>query len=344
MDGSFSRAHRLFDQITNSSDPTRLLKECVDQHRSEDDFLEFKGAGKIKDAGVKEHWSQALSGFANTEGGVLVWGIRAASIHGRNVDAAIALDLAPDPEALKQQLKDVALAATVDPVPGVRLEHYCVGQNTREGFVVCLVPEGPRKPYRAEMHPMKQYYQRVLDRFCVIPHPLLRSLFYPRSFPAFSVTISHRSRSTEMSNNDPRTSQWNSIFDMFIENTGTASARELFITLGSSGGQRGFGANGFNCFGVPHGVGQYALSYRSLHPKERLKCLDCFINYPRQSHAPVTFEITAYATDCEPLRGLIEFTAPELESTPSKSISLSGLMDQIAGDAKVVSSDREVNC
>ena len=50
------------------------------------------------------------------------------------------------------------------------------------GCVVCLIPEGKNKPYRAKLVDEK-YFMRAPDRMEVIPHSLLRSLFYPTSAP-----------------------------------------------------------------------------------------------------------------------------------------------------------------
>jgi Schlafen, AlbA_2 len=71
-----SRASQFFDQISSSADPSKYLQELVHNRKTENDFLEFKGASRVTDVQVRGFWSEALSGFANTEGGVLIWGIR----------------------------------------------------------------------------------------------------------------------------------------------------------------------------------------------------------------------------------------------------------------------------
>jgi hypothetical protein len=89
------------------------------------------------------------------------------------------LDLAPHPEVLAETLKDVMLQAVIDPVQGVRIEHY-PATSANGGFVACLIPEGNHKPYRAQLDGgSEQYYQRIGDSIVFIPHSLLRSLFYP---------------------------------------------------------------------------------------------------------------------------------------------------------------------
>lgn len=132
--------------------------------KAETEYLEFKG-GRIQDdpSAVKRFWSQAISGFANTEGGVLIWGIRATRIEhpddrSRKIDAASELDLVPQPATFVQLLKDVLLEACVEPVQGIELAGVDAGNGDGKGFVVCLIPEGKHKPYRAELDPKRQYY------------------------------------------------------------------------------------------------------------------------------------------------------------------------------------------
>ena len=107
----------------------------------------------------------------------------------RKVDAATGLDLGQHPERFLQTLKDLRLEATIDAVQGVEYEHYGAGKGDGSGFVVCLIPEGIHKPYLASLHPVKQYYQRIGDSFAVIPHAMLRSLFYPRTSPRLCLDV-----------------------------------------------------------------------------------------------------------------------------------------------------------
>lgn len=76
-----SRASELYHKIVGDpATSVTLLENMVTRRQAEDDYLEFKGAGKIPNHLIKEYWSQVLSGFANTEGGVLIWGIRAGRV------------------------------------------------------------------------------------------------------------------------------------------------------------------------------------------------------------------------------------------------------------------------
>ena len=146
MNAGKSRAQQFFDQIVSRPDPVKFLEDLVTNKQAEDSYLEFKGVGKIQDKDTKKYWSKALSGFANTEGGVVVWGIRAEKAPSvtdasNKIDTATDLDLADHPDTFAQKLKDVMLQATIDPVQGVQIRHLDKTPGG-QGFVVCLIPEG----------------------------------------------------------------------------------------------------------------------------------------------------------------------------------------------------------
>ena len=196
-----SRARELFDEIMAAEpSPADSINKMIADNRQETEYLEFKGATQPDSRGgrqeippktVKKYWSQALSGFGNTEGGVLVWGVDARPTPSPDdptvmVDMACGADHVPKPTAFAEMLTAVLRDAVLDPIPGVEV------LPIEPGFVVCYVPEGKHKPYRAALDESKNYFQRANTSFVILSHSLLRSLFYPRIGPSFQMMVSIR--------------------------------------------------------------------------------------------------------------------------------------------------------
>lgn len=88
-----SRARSIFDQLTTGDATERWahIEELVAQRAQESLWLDFKEVGPSadpKEPYLKEKLARALSGFANTEGGVLVYGVYAKEGKKGESDAA----------------------------------------------------------------------------------------------------------------------------------------------------------------------------------------------------------------------------------------------------------------
>src|SRR5258708_788503 len=92
------------------ADPVAYLRAMVGSATptTESEYLEFKGwAGPKYTLAEKDEgriWSEALSSFATTSGGVLVWGIDARKNPQTGVDEAGMLALVLDPNRLRSRL------------------------------------------------------------------------------------------------------------------------------------------------------------------------------------------------------------------------------------------------
>src|SRR5262245_4101274 len=107
-----SLARDFFDGIVNSTDPVAAIQGLVSpdpaKTKAETDWLDFKTEDpdpRRRDTQIKKTWSEALSGFANNQGGVLVWGIEAkkTNIGGVEIDAACGEKPMTDPLTLRSR-------------------------------------------------------------------------------------------------------------------------------------------------------------------------------------------------------------------------------------------------
>lgn len=162
----------LYDHLAAMKDSVSPVQES--------EYLDFKGCEKIDEKTIKHRWAAALSGFGNTEGGVIVWGLDARK-DSNDIDRVIDLSPSPDVHWLEQCLRQNLYLACDPPLFGV--EFLKAPQPGKKlGFVVACIPEGQMKPHRAEIGP-KEFHIRVGDSFKVPNVSILRSMFFSKHSP-----------------------------------------------------------------------------------------------------------------------------------------------------------------
>jgi predicted HTH transcriptional regulator len=70
-----SLARQFFEKAVAGG--SAFLKNLVTEQQVEMEWLDFKGVSRMDNTQMSGNWSKFICGFANNEGGVLVWGIDA---------------------------------------------------------------------------------------------------------------------------------------------------------------------------------------------------------------------------------------------------------------------------
>jgi len=313
-----SNAQYLFEQIMSAPDKAAYLRAMVGAvpPTFEEEWLDFKaGLGgpptalvPLKDEKIKELWSTALTGFANTGGGVLIWGIDARATPSpadpnKKVDAASDLRFVPNPDAFKSQLMALHHMATDPPVGGVLIEP--INDPAGGGFVVCLVPESNFKPHRAEYVKNKPYYIRAGDDFVVAAVSLLRAMFHPRSKPYLRVQVRFVAQGSQSAGVEIR--RW--IFRIY--NTGTATARDLNVSVQTRAALQSH-APGPGCSkgDLKSETGFTIYCDRPVHPGTSRDVLTADEKWSSNSRwgKDTEFAVYMYASDHEPQAAHVRFT------------------------------------
>jgi hypothetical protein len=174
-----SRAAANFEQIRAAPDRFQFLLDMTTAPEPvfEDEWRDFKDVPN-KDSNVKKIWYEALSGFANTSGGVLVWGLDARKDPATEIDKVVSAPFVDDVSAFHTRLSQLQLGANDPPVGGVEYLECLDPSAPPRGFLACFIPESPFRPHRSEHS--KCYHMRVGDNFVVPVTSTLRLLFYPR--------------------------------------------------------------------------------------------------------------------------------------------------------------------
>jgi hypothetical protein len=215
MSDSVSQASLFFEALPadNAAAYQQLASMVIGEPQLEAEWIDYK-SGLADDTAVKKHWGKALSGFANSSGGLIVWGIATRSMPG-GLDAPSHLELVTDAAKLEARLSQLVNTSADPPVLGVRLRRVIDPTGGGQaGLVVALIPSSDLAPHRDEG--TKIFYVRSGDQHHPARAGLLRHLFYPQVSPVLRLSYAK---------------EHDRIFMISITNSGVGTAQEAFIGL-----------------------------------------------------------------------------------------------------------------
>jgi hypothetical protein len=184
-----TRAREYFTKFTGPDAPELLQNLVASETKTfEDEQLDFKN-GNPREQDIDSIWSKALGAFANSQGGVVIWGIQADRDNERKLDFAHSLAHVPDIYALKDRLTQKYRFLTDPPLARVEIVPIPLKDGAKDGFVVCYVPEGKHKAYKS-MKAKYPYYFRIGSDAVEISNEWLRQLFAPQIYHKVSLQIS----------------------------------------------------------------------------------------------------------------------------------------------------------
>jgi len=176
------RAEDIFEKI--KKDGMCGIEEFILTRKSEELFLDFKrssnnGAGKILDQNDRNNLAKAISGFGNSEGGVIVWGID-CSKGIDNADVAHTKFPIEDVKRFVSWLEGAVSGCTVPPHTGIQ-HHPIIMNDKNEGFVITYIPKSNHTPHQVVGE--LKYYMRAGSSFVPVPHGVLAGMFGRRPQP-----------------------------------------------------------------------------------------------------------------------------------------------------------------
>lgn len=185
------QARILYASIISADDVLRLIR----QREREGQFLEFKTTAQPMNDFDKKNLSKSLSGFANSGGGVVIWGVRTKKSDGGDQARAPQADL--DAVTLADEIQR-RLANSVEPlVPGVLVQPLPRRLRGRIGFVKMLIRESDARPHRGLLADERHYYQRSGAEFHIISHAVLRDMFAAARTPSLTCRLANPSERDE---------------------------------------------------------------------------------------------------------------------------------------------------
>ena len=315
-----SNARQLFDELL--AEKMTHINDLVSKGQPETEWLDFKLAGHPAD--IKRIWSEAICGFANNQGGVIVWGVDARKDPVTGIDAASEIKPIIEPSAMKSRLTELLRHAVDPPILGVEIRVFHCSGEIGDGVVVCYIPEGDHKPYRAEYATGKPYVVRVSDSFQVLSTSMLRSLFYPNVAPVFEIQVSPNWTQESLNSR----AHLNLGYEVVLKNRGNSSAKSVVVVVHHDPKLFGIETQ-VDFFKFNANPGYCIELSRSLHPRQSRLVARIFragtprispstnMLAPMFSYLEINFDV--FAENAEPVTFHVAFTEAEIAKRDSKT-------------------------
>ncbi|RLC35377.1 MAG: hypothetical protein DRZ76_00145 [Candidatus Nealsonbacteria bacterium] len=163
------RAQEIYNRIKEEG--LKAIDDYILTRSSEELFLDFKksaddGKGKTLHPNDRNNLAKAISGFGNSEGGVIIWGID-CSRDSDGADVARAKHPIENVARFVSLLQSAVSACTIP--PHSKVENFSIAENGKNsGFVATLITKSTSAPHQCVND--YKYYMRAGSSFTPVPH------------------------------------------------------------------------------------------------------------------------------------------------------------------------------
>jgi len=222
------RAEDIFQRIIEHGEDE--IDEFIHTRKSEELFLDFKrsadqGTGRRLHQNDRNNLAKAISGFGNSEGGVVVWGIDCSSDEDY-ADVAHTKFPIQNVKRFVSWLEGSVSGCTIP--PHVEVQNHPITINSKgDGFAATYVPKSIHAPH--QVVGKLQYFIRAGSSFVPTPHAVLAEMFGRRPQPHLSLGfITPPAKLTELITSEKKIEIQ---VGFMIRNNGPGIASDLFINV-----------------------------------------------------------------------------------------------------------------
>lgn len=208
----------LYDQLASYSD----LEDLIQTGEAEGLFLECKSPGEprlTKDQ--KNQLGVAISGFSNTAGGVLVYGLSTTQHKHTGLDVISQIEEIGLISKLQQQVKNAIPVVTMPPILSTETKIIKRLPRDSKGVLLVHVPSPTGDPIQATHDNV--FYMRTGDEFRAAPYEIIKRLFSAVDVPDLFVEVD--ANLVEQQDD----SSWS--LPIGINNRSTAIAEQVLISV-----------------------------------------------------------------------------------------------------------------
>jgi hypothetical protein len=172
-------AQLFLDSLKTAANVTELVG------KPEDLYFEAKTCSDPFSKPDQEHLAEALSGFANADGGVLIYGLVAQGGARDMPDAVTRVEQVKKLDLLTSRILGLLGFLVEPPVPNVQVLPREFDRLPNEGFVLVYVPPSDLGPHRSRKS--REYYRRHGTGFFRMEHFEIAEMFGRRRKPVLKL-------------------------------------------------------------------------------------------------------------------------------------------------------------
>ncbi len=220
------------------------INRFVTDEQEENLHMDFKTiVSSDLSADDRRNLAKALSGFANSDGGLVIWGVDARK-NSRRVDCVCGLVPVPDVNALCSRLNQLTSDMVSPIVDGV--QHRVVHREPDgSGYAVTLVPSSDSGPHMAKARE-DRYYKRSGDSFVRLEHFDVADMFGRRPHPKLDVWVDFQ-RTGSVGSDE----MFIAIFGIENQGRGVAQAPHIGVRVATPYSISKYGIDGNGTDGLP---------------------------------------------------------------------------------------------
>lgn len=177
-------AEKLFNSLNSYTD----LKRLIQNGDSENLYLECKAPETPSlSKSLKAKLAEALSGFSNTEGGIIIWGISTTRKLHSKLDILTQIEPIGNCRYFAKEIETAIPSLTSHPITNCRNKVITKNEGDSKGVILTFVPKTTSDPLLSNNDNV--FYFRSGDEFRPLPHGFIKKLFAATSVPDLRIVF-----------------------------------------------------------------------------------------------------------------------------------------------------------
>jgi hypothetical protein len=221
----------LFEELRKNGEAA--IDSWIDDCQGESLYFDCKAKTDPKkpqiDRDDRKNLGKALSAFANSDGGLLLWGVDARVKGG--VDCLVCKKPIAQIAAFRSNVEREIADVISPPIPGLELLEILCSQVEGAGYLAILVPNSERRPHMSRNNTAPGFYFRNGHKSVLMEPFQVRDQMLRRAVPRLEFDWDMRVRHDEISRANAQRLTVPVSLDLILKNNSVISARFPYLIL-----------------------------------------------------------------------------------------------------------------